>query len=173
MRRLFGLFLSMVMAFALIACSSCPNEVAPLQKVPVAAAPAPAASPCASSFAAPAPAASYAYAVGEPVGVEFRTGAEEHARAAIAVPPEVAACLVAAGSRILLDGIQGVQCALNALIPKVTPSQRYVYAQPAAAPAPAAAPCIPAPATPPPGQWQWIPAPPTRPAAAPASPCGK
>src|SRR5690349_12830307 len=41
----------------------------------------------------------------------YGIGPDDQARAALAVPPQVAICL-----------IQGVQCALNALIPTVGPS---------------------------------------------------
>lgn len=143
-----------VIAACLLSVACCSD--AP-QRVPVSAVALPAAAPCPPPAAAPCGQAAASVAVTEqryqlvtpaPVAVEFRTGVEEHMRAGLAVPPEMLKCLTVAGSKIVLSAIEGVQCALQALIPHVTPSQRFLYADPAAA----AAPCPPAalPVTPPP-----------------------
>jgi len=108
------------------------------QRVAAPCAPAYAANPCAPAYAAP-----QQYALAQPVGIEYRTGVEEGLRAAIAIPPDVAACFVEGGSAILRDAIATLKCAFDHLIPHLTPTARYVYAMPAAAPA--AAPCVPAP----------------------------
>lgn len=143
--------LALVAAAALAGCSStCPSGTVPLSSAPVAAAPcapAAAASPCA--IAAPAP--QFQLVAAQPIGVEYHVGAVEQMRAGIAVPPQVAVCLTVAGSKMLLDGIQGIQCALNALIPTPTPTATYVFPQLAPPQfAPAAAPCTPPPALAPP-----------------------
>lgn len=153
--RRFGAFLALValVAFALplVACATPRTQVVPVSFVPAATAPpAPtAAAPCARAApTAPQPVAYTAVPV-QPVAVEYRTGAEEHTRAALAIPPDVAACLVTAGGKMLLDGIGGIQCALDALVPRVTPSSRYVYPEPQR-PTTYAAPCAPTYAAPPP-----------------------
>lgn len=82
-----------------------------------------AAAPCSRAAAPLAADVAPAYAYG--------IGPDDQARSALAVPPQVAICL-----------IQGIQCALNALIPTVAPTLHPVTL----APARAAAACAPAPA---------------------------
>jgi hypothetical protein len=129
-------------AFVFLACAGCacePVQTASLVARPMAApcaAPV-AAAPCAPAFAAP----QFTYAAAQPVAVQFRVGAAEHFRAGLSVPPQVAACLVTAGSEILMSAVRGAHCALNALVPQPVPSQTFLYQTPPAFAAPQAAPC--------------------------------
>lgn len=132
----------LVILAALGGCACDPAQYAPVEAVRTAApmcAPAPAASPCAPAMA---PAPQVAFAVAQPVGVEFRVGAAEQVRAGLTVPPAVAGCLVTGAYKALMVGIETINCIGNNLIPTPVPTQRFVYAPaPQFAPAPAAAPC--------------------------------
>lgn len=118
---------------------------------PATALPAPsalAASPCTAGVCAvPVAPVALAAPVGA-YGVRYEIGAQEHARAALSIPPAVAGCLVTAASKILLDAIAGVECALQNLVPNPQPALHLVEFAPAAkaaalpcAPPAAAAPC--------------------------------
>lgn len=87
------------------------------------------------------------YQLAAPVGVEYRVGPNENIRAAISVPANVAACVTDGAAKGLLLVGDTLRCISANLWPNPVPTQRLLYAQPAAAPA-AAPPCAPAYAAP-------------------------
>ncbi len=134
----------LVLAAPLAGCESRP--VATVSRASLAAGgyavAAPAASPCAAptAFAAPCAPAAPVYAVAGDVPVyAYGIGPDDHARAALAVPPGVALCLTTAGYRILVDAIEGINCAAGQLIPKPVPTLHPATF--VAAPAYGAGPC--------------------------------
>lgn len=140
-----------VMMTNLLAACSCSPGVMAVQTAPVAAA-----QPCASCPVAAAGQPVVAQVVAAPqvaangvqyVQVQYRVGAAEYGRAALAIPGNLVVCV---GNFI--------RCATEALFPIPQPTATMV---PAAMPAPAkvevvqppaGAPCQPA------GSWQWVPA---------------
>lgn len=105
-----------------------PVQYAVVHTQPVAAA------PCASGACAPAPMTVAAapqvqyLATAAPVGVEYKVGAPEVVRTGLAIPGNALVCLG-----------NGLKCFLESFFPTPVPTAKYVYAPPAAAPAPAAA----------------------------------
>jgi hypothetical protein len=81
---------------------------------PFATAPFPAA-PCAPQVAT----APVQYAAAQPIGIQYRIGAAEYARAGLAIPGTLVVC---AGNFL--------RCAIESFFPVLTPTARYVYAQP-------------------------------------------
>lgn len=120
---------------ALVLCGCCAEEqTASIRPAPAAApcAPQAAASPCAPAYAAPqltllAP--SGTFQMPAPVGVRMRVGAAEHARAALGIPPAVAACFVTGGYKALMAVVEAINCAAANLIPTPTPTASFVYPQ--------------------------------------------
>ena len=167
MRRL----LVSLLALALVGCDSpCgPDTVSVSRPAPRAAspcavqAPAPCAveapvpfvlgsSPCASMMASPcapvayaaAPAVDYYGVVGQYGTILGAPGANEHARALIAIPPDVLACFTDGAAKGLVVLGDTLRCAADHLWPRPAASQRLVrlnFVDPRAA----AAPCAPAP----------------------------
>lgn len=143
----FLLTLSLIFLGLLSLAGCCSDGAMHLSGSVAAASPcAAAASPCGVAAPQMVPVASTV-----PVGVQYRVGANEYARAGLAVPGALVKC---AGTFL--------ECALQALWPIPAPA---AYAVPLAAPAapaaaqpcapaaaPAAAPCAPA------GRWEWRPA---------------
>lgn len=183
MRRFLVLVGAFVASWALPGCqSSC--GVAAMQPVaaPVAAAPCAVGAPVQYvQAAAPCAGVQTVQVVGAPqvaangvqyVQVQYRVGAQEWARAGLAIPGNLIVCVG-----------NFVRCATEALFPIPQPSAQLVaapapqYVQVVQAPA-AAAPCapagVPAPSAPPPaGRWVWTPGtPPPEPTSMiPAAPC--
>jgi hypothetical protein len=167
--------LPIVTLFALLlaGCNACePAHVAPLAPAPRAAGPcAPmAANPCAPAYAPAEPFAllgpSGAYAMAAPDAVEVTVGPNEYARAAIAIPPNVVACVTDGAAKGLVVVGDTLRCIANNLWPNPQPTYRPMWS----APAPAAAPCAPS------GTWTFTPAapplppPPKAPSAVPCRP---
>jgi hypothetical protein len=124
MRLTLSLLVALVLPL-LVACQATP--VGTMRADAMAPAPAAAALPCSR------PAAAVAVAGADVPAYAYGIGPDDHARAALSVPPQIAICL-----------INGIQCALNALIPTVQPSLHPVTLAPAPAVRAAAAPCAPA-----------------------------
>lgn len=151
MRRTVFLILVAFVAMTNLAACSCSPGVMAVQSAPAAAA-----QPCASCPVAAAGQPMVAQVVSAPtvaangvqyVQVQYRVGAAEYGRAALAIPGNLVVCV---GNFI--------RCATEALFPIPQPTATMV---PAAMPAPAkvevvqppaGAPCQPA------GSWQWVPA---------------
>lgn len=70
------------------------------------------------------------YQMGAPVAVESAVGFNEHARAVIAVPPNVAACITDGAAKGMVVIGDTLRCVANNLWPAPQPTQRLIYAAP-------------------------------------------
>lgn len=138
MARILRSLLPTLIGISLAACCSEPTR-ASLTQVGYQAQ---ACAPAPAGACAPAAAPQYAagpmlvanqgvYQLGAPVGVEYSVGANEHARAAIAVPANVAACLTDGAAKGMVVIGDTLRCVANNLWPAPQPTQRLIYAQPA------------------------------------------
>ena len=151
-------FLIVLALLALVATAGCAcqpeTQTMPVQPAPASFAPPPAAAPdcapCSRASVVASPGAPVmlapdgrAYMAAQPVAVEYRVGAAENMRAALAIPPNVAACFVTGGYKILMAGVEALNCAAQQLIPQPVPTARFVYQMPAPPTAAPFDPCAP------------------------------
>ncbi len=67
------------------------------------------------------------YALAAPIGVEYRVGFDERARATISMPGEVASCVTDGAAEGLLLVGKTLRCITSKLWPTPVPTQRLVY----------------------------------------------
>jgi hypothetical protein len=65
-----------------------------------------------------------------PVGIQYRVGAAEHAKAAFMVPPAIAACVTDGAAKGLVVLGDTLRCVANNLWPNPVPTATYVYGNP-------------------------------------------